>query len=66
MGSVKENYTSKNKQSSAAPRSKGDRLGWKKISEQEIRSLRDRVGEGERVERNACCFFMKSTKLLVP
>lgn len=47
-------------------RSKGERLGWKSMSEEKQRSLKEIVGEGEKVNRHNYCFFTHTTKLLIP
>lgn len=49
-----------------ASRSKGERLGWKTLAEQKKRSLRDIVGEGEKVEPSKYSFIDSSIKQMIP
>lgn len=47
-------------------KSKGERLGWASISEQKKRTLREIVGEGEKVSQHEYSFVDSSVKLLIP
>lgn len=66
MGSVKNIDISRNIRPIHTVRSKGERLGWKNMSEERKRSLKEIVGEGEKVNRRNYCFFTHTTKLLIP
>ena len=47
-------------------RSKGERLGWKSLKEQTKCSLRDIVGDGEKVDPHKYSYVDSSIKLLIP
>lgn len=68
MGSVNINNVDVNRniRPTNAIRSKGERLGWKSMSEEKRRSLKEIIGEGEKVNRSNYCFFTHTTKLLIP
>ena len=66
MGSVKNIDVSRNTRPIHTVRSKGERLGWKSMSEEKRRSLKEIVGEGEKVNRHNYCLFTYTTKLLIP
>lgn len=66
MGNLKKNCSNKHVSSAQAVRSKGDRLGWKTVSEQKQRPLSEIVGKGEKVNRSNYCFFSHSTRVLIP
>lgn len=54
------------KTSSRSLRSKGERLGWKSLKEQSKCSLRDIVGDGEKVDPYQYSYVDSSIKRLIP
>lgn len=66
MGHLSTKIGLSSAKSSSRPRSKGERLGWKTLSDHKKYSLKDIVGYGEKVEPCKYSFIDSSIKLLIP